>query len=541
MVGLNNAFYFVTTKIIEIQGYFIGIAWGIGRVVLLIALLSMAFNYALTGQGLKENVIKLLKATLFFIIVMGAYPRIINWITVWTYNTAYNTVGGKLVGEINSLTNKARTRAAQLKSQALAKALDNANALAAANPDATAATTVTTVTVTGGYTYARPTFGSVVLSDEQKAAAAAREYARSMNASAPSANFFGGIIGEVKNERTGQTFRCIAPAAALQSMLMVAGECIRAANDAPPKKGFIDTPDFGMLIAGYLCAFFVMFAGCFAMLEYFIAFLEFMFISSVGVILFPCSLWEGSKFLTEKFISAIIGFTIKLLFCTLCIFLMLWGYLSLAVGFVSNPFTGLADQIIMIVFTCLLFFYICKSAPGLAQSLLTGSPSLSAAGAIGAVTSAVGAVAAVGGAARAVGGAAAHGAVNMAGYAAQAKGASDAAGGGLKGLAAGAKSVGGSIAQSAGSGLTRSLMAHSPFMPSGGGAGGGVNRFSPAQMLMKANDNGTQKTTGEFFREQYATGAGSVNSKPKPKAKEPEESFHQKLYGKDYYKPGYGY
>ncbi|GAB6391799.1 MAG: hypothetical protein MdMp014T_1172 [Treponematales bacterium] len=45
------------------------------------------------------------------------------------------------------------------------------------------------------------------------------------------------------------------------------------------------------------------------------------------------------------------------------------------------------------LFTCLLFFYLCKSAPGLAQSLLTGTPSLSAAGAVGAVAGAAGAVA----------------------------------------------------------------------------------------------------------------------------------------------------
>jgi len=88
----------------------------------------------------------------------------------------------------------------------------------------------------------------------------------------------------------------------------------------------------------------------------------------------------------------------------------------------SQKFSGSVDQIAFILFTCLLFFFICKSAPALAQSLLTGTPSLNAAGAIGAVSGAVGAVAATAGIAQKAGGVVANVAGAVAGGGARAVG-----------------------------------------------------------------------------------------------------------------------
>ncbi|MDR1839691.1 MAG: hypothetical protein LBQ93_08950 [Treponema sp.] len=45
---VNNAFYFVVDKVIDLQGYFIWYAKGVGRVVFLIAICTAALNYALT-------------------------------------------------------------------------------------------------------------------------------------------------------------------------------------------------------------------------------------------------------------------------------------------------------------------------------------------------------------------------------------------------------------------------------------------------------------------------------------------------------------
>jgi hypothetical protein len=90
--NVNNAFFFVVDKIIALQSYFIGIALFIGRIVFLIAISSAALNYALTGTGLKENIIKILKATVFFFIVIVAYPKIIGGITKLTFDMSKDSI-----------------------------------------------------------------------------------------------------------------------------------------------------------------------------------------------------------------------------------------------------------------------------------------------------------------------------------------------------------------------------------------------------------------------------------------------------------------
>jgi type IV secretory pathway TrbL component len=478
--GLNEAFYNVTDKLIEIQAFFMSQAWGIGRVALLIAICTAGLNYALTGTGLKENIIKILKATVFFFVVMGAYPRIVSWITEYTYNAAYNSTYVSMAGFINSTTSEVRAKAEKLKAEDKQRA----------------------------------TYGDMAVTSDP--------------------NYFGEIIvHKTYTAPNGKTFRysAVAPAGALQAILMVAGECLRFADD-PPKQNLIPSPvpDFGAIFKGLLCAFFVMFTGIFALLEYLVAFLEFIFISSVGIILFPLSLWDGSKFMAEKFISALLGFFIKLLFCTICIFLMMYGFLALAHGYVKNPFMGLADQIIMIMFTCLLFFFICKSAPGLAQSLLTGAPSLNAAGAIGAAASAVGAVASVAGLGAQAGLNLAAGGAKALGAAKETAGAvKGAGGGGLTQAAAGAGAFMASIghsgvdtAKSVGTSLTRSLLSKSPLAGhAGSGGSGATNRFSATQRFMEATKDGKTKSLGEFMKEEKAGGAEFANKAFKLNSQEP--------------------
>jgi hypothetical protein len=343
MNGLNDAFYFVIDKIITMQAFFTGTAWAIGRVALTISVVSAAVNYGLTGTGLKENIIKMLKAVVFFVIVMAAYPKIVSWITTTTFNLAQNAAYDQ---DMQNSMNRAR-----------------ATIISAAND-----------TNNAGGDKSKDTYAKTVLTSD--------------TVNKDPASFFGNMLGE---RTAGEiTYTTVAPAAALEAILLVAGECVKRGSEGEPKLhiGPVEFPNLGTLFIGLLCGFCVIFTGIFAVLEYLIAYLEFMLVAAVGIILFPLSLWEGSKFMAEKFISAMIGFFIKLLLCSVCIFLMIWGYLSLAALFTQKPFTADVDQVLMILFTCLLFFYICKSAPGLAQGLLTGAPSLSATGAISAVAGA---------------------------------------------------------------------------------------------------------------------------------------------------------
>ena len=329
METLNAAFFFVTDKIISLQAFFIGQALAIGQLVLLISILAAALNYALTGQGLKENIIKITKALVFFFIVIFAYPQIISFITHWTFDRAHASTFGRIESSV----------------------LDQRTMMADSVVDAQGQ---------GHWTFSQEMMYQLD-----------RDGHNSMD-------FFGGDL--LRTRRFANiTYTVVAPAAAMGAVLQVAAECFRWAGD---HRGADIPYRLGRTILGSFLALIVIFIGVFAILEYLMAYLEFLLVSSVGVILFPLSIWEGSRFLSEKFIGAIIGFFIKLLFCNITLFLMLWGFTSLANSYTTHPFTGTAPEIVVVIFICLMFFYICKSAPGIAQGLLSGVPSLSATGAM---------------------------------------------------------------------------------------------------------------------------------------------------------------
>ena len=350
---VNDAFFFVIDKIISIQAFFIGQAYTIGKLVLLIALLSAGLNYALTGQGLKENAVKILKATLFFLIVTAAYPTIIGFITSWTFSLAERSVGSSVRDYFNEVVDYVKDER--------------------------------TIVVSGQTV--QDQFGTPFI--ELSRTEILGEIIRDKN------NLLSGLT---EKRRAGNIdYTAVAPASALKIILFIANDCIGYAEGKTkmplPFNNSINVVDFSRVTKGLICAFFIIITGAFALLEYLVCFLEFMLVASVGIILFPLSIWEGSKFMSEKFIGALMGFFIKMLFCNIAIFLLVYGYVSIFNTIQKTGFAATVDQIVFIIFSSLLFFYICKSAPGIAQSLLTGTPSLSATGAISA---AAGAVAAVG-------------------------------------------------------------------------------------------------------------------------------------------------
>jgi hypothetical protein len=474
MGTLNSAFFFVIDKIIELQAFFLKEAWAIGRYVLFIAIASAAINYALTGAGLKENIIKIGKAVVFFVMIMTVYPQIIGFITSWTFEKA------------QASTYLSIERYLDTSRSAIADTTYREN---------------TTIKET----YGARNVKSEKISEEKDPM-----------------KYFSSLL--VTREYRGMEYTCVAPAAALEIILLIAGECIRYSEETPKIPAVGLPTDFGRVIIGLICGFFVIFTGVLAVLEYLMAFMEYMFITSVGIILFPLSIWEGSKFMAEKLIGAIMGFFIKLLFCNICIFLMLYGFISLARGYSETPFTGRPDEIVVVVFISLLFFFLCKSAPALAQSLLTGTPSLNASGAIAAAGGAIaGAGAALGIAGKAgsvLAGGTAKAAFGGAGALTQAASAAQAVSdlGGTAGQQAGAfmSSIGGSAKEalkSSGGDLTRSLIGGRSGGRSGasGGSGAGINRHSQRQhFLEEKNEDGTKKTFGEYLagRREAGTDAG---------------------------------
>jgi len=461
MESLNSAFYFVCDKFIELQAFFITEAWAIGRVILLIAICSAALNYGLSGTGLKENIIKILKATVFFVIVMGAYPRIVNWITSYTFSLAQRSTYAEMAGYMNATSDAIKSYTEQQKADGK-----------------------------------RATYGDMAVNAVD--------------------TYFGPIIINrtfVSGSGKSFSYATVAPAAALQAGMLVAGECMSAHKKVPP--GIWNLGDkIAAIFVGYTCCTAVLLCGIFALLEYLMAFLEFILIANVGIILFPLSLWEGSKFMTEKLITAIIGFFIKLMFCTVCCFVMLYGFLSLANMFVQHPFEGAIDQILTVTFTALLFYYITKSAPRIAQSLMSGIPSLNAAGVVGTAVAAFSTAFSVAGIGARAGLAGTSAIAQGVGAAKESSGLSKSKGGGIfSQVGAGAVGFLGSMAHSGadavrskGTDLTRSLLTRSPFGGHMSGAGG-TNRYSATQRFLEASKiNGQNKSMGEFLKEEANLG-----------------------------------
>jgi type IV secretory pathway TrbL component len=404
---INNAFFFVADKIISIQSYFIKQAWAIGEIVLFIALASAGLNYALTGQGLKENMIKIMKAFIFFFIITTAYPRIIGWITNYAYTLASESIGNDVEKYYDRKLVTMEKDIIQYSGQETATVWGDGNS----SLGGFGGTTYTVAPYLQRTKYTRNTYNTVVTltsnsfmdTPELKALFSNIKEKRS-----------------VKVNDSTLTYTSFAPAAVVQLLLITADNAFKYADGA--KKNRFGMPDPSTVAKGLISGFFLIFTGIFALIEYLVCFLEFMLVASVGVMFLPLSIWEGSKFLSEKYIGAIVGFFMKLLFCNIAIFLLLYGYVSMFHIIGSQKFGGSIDQIAFIIFTCLLFFVICKSAPGIAQSLLTGTPSLSAAGAIGAVTGAVGAAVATARLAKKAGSAVANTAGSVVGGGAKAVG-----------------------------------------------------------------------------------------------------------------------
>ncbi|MCL2381219.1 MAG: type IV secretion system protein [Treponema sp.] len=474
MEVINTTFFFITDLIVTIMAFFIAQAWNIGSFVLIISICTAVINYAITGQGLKENAVKIAKAVVFFILIMGIYPRLMGFITEQSFRWARDSVYVHMSQHLQEAREDLAEAAAQLPERGRRR------------------TAIQDLLNSPGMSEPMSFFSSMIQRREV-------------------------VLERQNNEREARTitYTVIAPAAALEVVMLLSSIGFNHARMA-------SWSDFNNALIGNLIGFLVMAVGIFAVIEYLMAFLEFMLVAGVGVILFPLSLWEGSKFLAEKLIGAIIGFFLKLLFCNITMFLMMFGYLALLREFATTPFLALPDQLIQIGFSSLLFFYLCKSGPGLAQSLLSGVPSLSAAGAAGAAGSALLAAKktagmamsgakTLGNAGGAVAGGAAKTIFGAAGMLSQAFGSQQGAkeAGGTKAQQAGAffSSIGNSAAtamKASGGNLARSLLGGGA---GGGGGGGGTNRNDNLQgHLARRDANGNRESVKDYMADRKAGG-----------------------------------
>ena len=236
MESLNSAFYFVTDKIISLQSFFLSVARSVGYIALLVSVCMAAFNYGITGTGLKENVIKIMKAVIFYAIVMLAYPNIVSWMTNMSFTFAKDST-------LESMRGYLRATTTEMQEQATMTRRENK----------------------------RGTYGTMALTEYDNLLT---------NIISPRSLTLMGENGSMREIN----YSTVAPAAAFGAVMLIAGECWSFADKNGGLSGFING------LKGLITALFVVIVGAIAILQYLIAFIEFMFISSVGIILFPLSL-----------------------------------------------------------------------------------------------------------------------------------------------------------------------------------------------------------------------------------------------------------
>ena len=444
---LDAPFFSILDKLAGLQSYFIGQAWFVARIIMLLAIGFAAIKYAINGEGLKDSVSKIAIAFIVFSILMYSYPRLIKGISgivyQWSNISSYEEGGVRYMFEN--------------RKDDIAFWLERLDETSSEHSEV-----IKVIYDKGG----RPQDLLINIFDAKH--------------------------------------QFISPNAVVRVLMLIVEGLLSSAT----KYSIFNNLD--KLILMIFAAIALILCGVIGSLQYFICALEFTLITSVGVIMLPFMLWDGSKFLTEKLIGAITGFFIKLLMCTITLLFTFYGYLAL----MTRPFDGTINEIIYFVFISIFYMMLCQAGPQLATALLTGTPQLSLMDA----AKAVGTYVAAGMAGVALGKGALHtasrGALLAGGMGAEAAGARSATkqlGGGTSDqMAATAKSIGSSVAKSVASvvhSLGRSLVG--PGASSGRGGAGqqqGTNRYSSLAEYRQPNAAGQSKTFREYASDRYKKG-----------------------------------
>ena len=491
MGWLDHPFYDLLSQISSLMPYFMRQARFIGYVLIGLNLSLTGLKFAITHQGLKEDILKILKAYMLLIIILHTYPALIMGMNRISYKW---TMASCNTPEFQEMIESTRTDPEFWNEKT--------------DPD-------------------NPAWSSLV--KEVKTVGAGGEIGKE-------------YILDIQLGTTG----FFSPTSIMRLIGMIM-ENIWHATNRMDRNSFGIPKDLTMYLLSLLSAILVLLCGIFAALQYFITVLEFSYITSIGIVFLPGMCLNSTKFITEKFFGCLFGFFVKLLFVSIAMMLTFGGY----IGLLTKEFTGTIDQIIYIVFTSLFFMMICQSGPQLAVSLLTGSPQMSlgelaaAGGAFaGAALGAKKAPAVVKSAASSVASPIVKSATKTAGEFKKAgsaaiatrilKGTSYTKKNGNPGIkggkAAGTKAFAASLMNSAGQNVKSTLHGAGNALKQKTGKGGvgnskTGNRFSQTEKMNARKDDGNHKTNREYLNERKTAGEDyAINRLAKKETKKSEKA-----------------
>jgi type IV secretion system protein TrbL len=478
---LDAPFFDMLTDFSSLQTYFMTQAIFIAKIVITLNLGFIVIKYVAKGSGLSEQLIKLASSLIIFFIIVSSYPLMITGINQVIYSWGYGSTYPKVAAMIQKTTSDGTA------SDFWAKKSDP-------NSDQ---------------------FSDIIKVLEEKTGSGniAKKYVLD-------------IFDKGTPTRPGMFIR---PNAVMRLLMLTFETIWDKALKCTLPTGTLPFPhDLGGFVILAITAFAVVFCGIMAALQYFICALEFTLITSIGCLMLPFMLWDGTKFLTEKLVGAIVGFSLKMLFITIGLMLTINGYLALMV----RPFDSYIDQSIYTIFVSLFYMMICQNGPALAVSLLTGTPQMSLME--GVQSAGAFAAAGIAGAAgvKAAGSTAAKTGVQMKSAVDKASGAAAAA------KASGKSQVGavlGSVKDSAVDSAKSGLHGLSQSLTRGaGGSSGGSgsagkggeskptdglhNRYSNMERRNAKNENGNKKTGKEFGAESKQMGRDRYMEKQQTKS-----------------------
>lgn len=131
------------------------------------------------------------------------------------------------------------------------------------------------------------------------------------------------------------------------------------------------------MIMTMFCCMVLVFCGIFACIQYVMTILEYTIVVGIGAFFIPFILFDGTKELPKKLIPVFMGFVIKMIVITICMFFVFYLFIQETVEILSDNGGMNWVTFVTVVFTCVIGFVLTQNAPKIAQTLLTGQPQLS--------------------------------------------------------------------------------------------------------------------------------------------------------------------
>ena len=125
------------------------------------------------------------------------------------------------------------------------------------------------------------------------------------------------------------------------------------------------------------CCLVLVFCAIFACIQYLMTILEYTIVVGIGAFFIPFILFDGTKEMPKKLVPVFIGFLIKTVVITICMFFVFYLFIQETVDIMTDNGGMNWVSFVTIIFTCVIGFVLTQNAPKIAQTLMTGQPQLS--------------------------------------------------------------------------------------------------------------------------------------------------------------------